>query len=154
MSWAWPFVSLFAIHFSIHVSFNDNIREFPRGYLPMVNPVNDKNREFSFQFCKKNYLLYFFNGEGWYQMYLVLERVPHAASTYSQVSKTKQALLFSVRPKPGFGIGNRNQSLNSVSKPIFFRNRNFQFQIFFMFPTSFLCIWIFKSLKINPDLQK
>ena len=73
-------------------------------------------------------------------MYLVLERVPHAASTYSQVSKTKQALLFSVRPKPGFGIGNRNQSLNSVSKPIFFRNRNFQFQIFFMFPTSFLCI--------------
>ena len=43
----------------------------------------------------------------------------------------KKLLWVSVWPKPGFGIGNRNQDLISVSEPFFFSSSNFLF-----FPTS------------------
>ena len=57
----------------------------------------------------------------------------------------------SVQPKPGFGIGNRNQSPISVSvtePKMFFSKKET-----FMFPTFFLRICVFRSLKINPDLS-
>ena len=53
-------------------------------------------------------------------------------------------IQYSVWPKPGFGIGNQNRGLISVSEPkyFFFWNRNFFFQHFLI------------CLKINPYLQR
>ena len=64
----------------------------------------------------------------------------------------------SLRPKPGFGIGPRNQGPISVSEPIFFpetlKKNFYQASNCSHFPPLFGEIQVLISLKINPDLQK
>ena len=66
----------------------------------------------------------------------------------------------SVRPKPGFCIGNRNQVLNSVlaSEPkLFFSKLKLFLPKFFKFCHVFpplSGVKVFKSLKLNTALQK
>ena len=62
----------------------------------------------------------------------------------------------SVRPKPGFDIGNRIQSLISVSVLEliwFFQNRNIFSKFSHFFPLL-VGMQVFINLKIYPDLQK
>ena len=63
--------------------------------------------------------------------------LPQINTTYYSV-RLKPSWYREPKPKSNIGIG--------IGAEIFFQNQNFHFQIFLIFSTSFLGIWVFKSL--------